>query len=57
MGQILSLQVHGDAEFEAQGVVTETLGMSRIPHFEVGGAVHLIVNNQIGYTTPEELGR
>ena len=55
--QVLSLQVHGDAAFQAQGVVMETLGMSRVSHFEVGGTVHLIVNNQIGYTTPDELGR
>ncbi|KAJ3050906.1 hypothetical protein HK097_008117 [Rhizophlyctis rosea] len=35
-----------------QGVVTETLGLSNLPHFTAGGSVHVIVNNQIGYTTP-----
>ena len=49
---ILGIQVHGDAAFNGQGVVMETLAMSRVPHFSTDGSIHLIVNNQIGYTTP-----
>ena len=37
--------------------MTETLGFSQVPHFSTGGSVHLIVNNQIGFTTPSDRGR
>jgi probable 2-oxoglutarate dehydrogenase E1 component DHKTD1 len=50
--KVICVQVHGDAAFTGQGVVTETLGLSNLPHFTAGGSIHLIVNNQIGYTTP-----
>ncbi|KAI8895238.1 thiamine diphosphate-binding protein [Globomyces pollinis-pini] len=50
--KVLCVQLHGDAAFTGQGVVTETLGLSNLPHFSAGGSVHVIVNNQIGYTTP-----
>ncbi|KAI8926452.1 thiamine diphosphate-binding protein [Entophlyctis helioformis] len=50
--RVMCLQLHGDAAFTGQGVVTETLGLSNLPHFTAGGSVHVIVNNQIGYTTP-----
>ncbi|XP_046848415.1 probable 2-oxoglutarate dehydrogenase E1 component DHKTD1, mitochondrial isoform X2 [Xenia sp. Carnegie-2017] len=53
----LCLQVHGDAAFTAQGIVAETLCMANLPHYTVGGSVHLIVNNQLGFTTPPEQGR
>ncbi|KAF2975968.1 hypothetical protein EK904_012696 [Melospiza melodia maxima] len=49
--------VHGDAAFSGQGIVPETLTLSNLPHFRVGGSIHLIVNNQLGYTTPPERGR
>lgn len=51
------LQVHGDASFSGQGIVPETFTLSNLPHFRVGGSIHLIVNNQVGYTTPSERGR
>lgn len=51
------IQVHGDAAFSGQGIVPETLTLSNLPHFRVGGSIHLIVNNQLGYTTPPERGR
>ncbi|KAJ1546861.1 hypothetical protein HK405_006803, partial [Cladochytrium tenue] len=50
--QVLCVQLHGDSAFTGQGVVTETLGLSNLPHFTCGGSIHVIVNNQIGYTTP-----
>lgn len=40
-----------------QGVVQETLSFSQVPHFNVGGSLHLVVNNQVGYTTPSDRGR
>ncbi|KAH9272968.1 oxoglutarate dehydrogenase (succinyl-transferring), E1 component [Batrachochytrium salamandrivorans] len=50
--RVVCVQLHGDAAFSGQGVVTETLGLANLPHYTAGGSVHLIVNNQIGYTTP-----
>uniref|UniRef100_A0AAY4BQT1 2-oxoadipate dehydrogenase complex component E1 n=1 Tax=Denticeps clupeoides TaxID=299321 RepID=A0AAY4BQT1_9TELE len=55
--KVLCVQVHGDASFSGQGIVPETFTLSYLPHFRVGGSVHLIVNNQVGYTTPSERGR
>lgn len=49
--------MHGDAAFTGQGVNQECLELSRVPHFEIGGTLHLIVNNQVGFTTPAERGR
>ena len=49
--KIMCLMIHGDAAFYGQGVVAETLGLSRLSEFTVGGTVHLIVNNQLGFTT------
>lgn len=50
-------KVHGDAAFSGQGINQECLALSGTPHFEVGGSIHLIVNNQLGFTTPAERGR
>ncbi|KAI9505842.1 hypothetical protein GGI25_001250 [Coemansia spiralis] len=50
--KLIGIQIHGDAAFTGQGVVMETLGLSNLPHFSSGGTIHIIVNNQIGYTTP-----
>lgn len=50
--KVTCIQLHGDSAFTGQGVVTETLGLSNLPHFTAGGSIHVIVNNQIGYTTP-----
>ena len=51
------LQIHGDAAFSAQGVVMETLSLANLPNFSVNGSIHLIVNNQLGFTTPSTYGR
>ena len=53
----LSVQIHGDAAFAGQGVVPETFQMANLPHYTVGGSIHLIVNNQIGFTTQSDRGR
>ncbi|KAI9173184.1 hypothetical protein H9P43_007315 [Blastocladiella emersonii ATCC 22665] len=50
--RVMCVQMHGDAAFAGQGVVMETLGLSNLPHYTCGGSVHVIVNNQVGYTTP-----
>src|SRR5213080_2837894 len=50
--RVVPVLLHGDAAFNGQGVVTEILGLSELPGYHVGGTIHIIVDNQIAFTTP-----
>jgi 2-oxoglutarate dehydrogenase E1 component len=49
--QVIPVQIHGDSAFTGQGIVPETLALSELDHYWTGGTIHIIVNNQIGFTT------
>jgi 2-oxoglutarate dehydrogenase E1 component len=55
--KVMSILIHGDAAFSGQGVVYETFHLSDLPDYTCKGTIHIIANNQIGFTTDPRVAR
>ncbi|XP_041116311.1 2-oxoglutarate dehydrogenase-like, mitochondrial [Polyodon spathula] len=55
--KVMSILIHGDAAFAGQGVVYETFHLSKLPSYTTNGTIHVVVNNQIGFTTDPRMAR
>ncbi|MEQ8789316.1 MAG: 2-oxoglutarate dehydrogenase E1 component [Pirellulaceae bacterium] len=53
----MAVLIHGDAGFAGEGIVQESLNLARLDDYTIGGALHIVVNNQLGFTTPPEQAR
>ncbi|HEY3496591.1 MAG TPA: thiamine pyrophosphate-dependent enzyme, partial [Polyangiaceae bacterium] len=56
-GKKIAVLIHGDAAFAGEGIIQETLNLSLLDAYTTGGTIHVVVNNQIGFTTPPSQGR
>ncbi|CAD5223930.1 unnamed protein product [Bursaphelenchus okinawaensis] len=55
--EVLCVHYHGDGAFTGQGIVWETLSMAQVPHYRIGGSIHVVANNQLAFTAEKDIGR